>query len=243
MEILKELVFLMDEFSKTILFIILIVVSLVAVLFVVPQPVFEGDYCSVCEWNWAYMQLLDYKDPGYGHEGALEEIWDEANYGKQLDLDWYEDYRIKYSLEKDVHSFTLINYSNPRPSSPNIKFMDEGNITEIVYSHDVGYPRLVYVNPVINGTEYYWHIWEIGHSLPDDWQDGDPFPINYSHHYYVYKQKHNAWHWKYKDAIIVDGTENPEHKYNILEEWNNYYARYQDYLNNGGVDLGDDYWM
>lgn len=203
---------------------------------------FEHDYCSVCEWNYVYMELLDYDDPGYGHAGALQEIWNQANYGKQRNLEWYENYRLKYDLD-DVHSFTLINYSNSRPSSSTIKHMDTGNISDVIFSHDVGYPRLVYVNPIINGTKYYWHIWEIGKTLPSDWEDDDPFPFNYSHTYFVYKQKDRAWHWHYRDAIIIDGTLNPDHYNNILSEWDNYYEEYQMYLDDGGVDLGDDYWM
>jgi len=203
---------------------------------------FESDYCSVCEWNCVYIELLDYDDPGYGHAGALDEIWQQANYGKKVNLEWYENYRLKYDLD-DVHSFTLINYSNSRPSSPTIKHMDTGNISDVVFSHDVGYPRLVYVNPIINDTEYYWHIWEIGETLPSDWDDGDPFPFDYSHTYVVYKQKSRAWHWKYKDAVIIDGDSSPEHLENNIDEWNNYYVEYQRYVNNGGVDLGDDYWM
>lgn len=200
------------------------------------------DYgCSVCEWNYVHSELLNYEDPGYGHAGALNDIWHQANYGKKVDLDWYENYRLKYNLS--VHSFYKIDYNNSRPHSPDIKFMDEGNISDVAYSHDVGYPKLVYVNPIINGTEYYWHMWEIGESLPSDWVDGDPFPFNYSHTYFVYKQKNNAWHWQHKDAIIVDGTENPEHKIDVLNAWNDYYERYDLYLDAGGVDFGDDYWM
>ena len=221
---------------------IVVVVLCLCAVSIMNSISFESDHCSVCEWNCVYIELLDYDDPGYGHAGALDEIWQQANYGKQRNLEWYENYRLKYDLD-DVHSFTLINYSNLRPSSPSIKHMDTGNISDVVFSHDVGYPRLVYVNPIINGTKYYWHMWEIGETLPSDWEDGDPFPFNYSHTYFVYKQKARAWHWKYKDAIIIDGTLNPEHRGNILSEWNNYYEAYQTYLDNDGVDLGDDYWM
>ena len=202
----------------------------------------DGNYCSVCKWNCVYMNLLDYNDPGYGHNGALEEIWNQANYGKNVNLEWYENYRLKYDLD-DVDSFTLINYSNSRPSSPTIKHMDTGNISDVVFSHDVGYPDLVYVNPIINVTEYYWHIWEIGETLSSDWKDGNPFPFNYSHTYVVYKQKSRAWHWKYKDAVIIDLDLNPNHLENNLVEWDNYYNAYQRYINNDGVDLGDDYWI
>ena len=225
---------------------ILIIITLLSLLLfkvVVTQMDFTyDDHCSVCEWNYVYSELLNYKDTGYGHAGALDEIWQQANYGKKVNLEWYENYRLKYKLIS-VDSFNLINYSNSRPNSPSIKYMDTGNISDVVSSHDIGYPKLVYVNPIINDTEYYWHMWEIGETLPCDWQDGDAFPFNYSHTYFVYKQKARAWHWKYKDAIIIDGTEKPKHLNNTLSSWDSYYNDYQSYIENGGVDLGDGYWM
>jgi len=220
----------------------IIIFSVLFVSFLSGLTPYDDYGCSVCEWNYVHSELLDYDDPGYGHAGALQAIWDSANYGKQVNLVWYENYRLKYDLTS-VDSFNLINYSNSRPSSPSIKHMDTGNITYVAFSHDVGYPKLVYVNPIINGTKYYWHMWEIGETLPSNWKDGDPFPFNYSHTYFVYKQKYNAWHWQHKDAIIIDGNENPEHLDNTLSEWNQYNIDYQNYLDNGGVDKGDDYWM
>lgn len=202
---------------------------------------YDDNYCGICEWNYCYSELLDYNDPG-SHAGALDEIWNQANYGKQVDIGWYEQYRLKYNISS-VPSFYKINYSNPRPSSPDIKYMDEGNISYISFSHDVGYPELIYVNPIINGTKYDWKILEIGDTLPIDWKDGDSFPFDYSHTYFVYKHKDRAWHNSYKDAFIVDGTLNPEHKNNTLNAWKDYYERYAIYLRNGGIDLGDDYWM
>jgi len=193
---------------------------------------FTDDYCSVCDWNYHHWQLLDYNDPGHGHAGALQEIWESANYGKQVDLEWYENYRLKYNLTS-VDSFTLINYSNSRPSSPDLKWMDTGLIQEFEYDPDPFYKDLTEVYIIVNNVTYHWKV-------ASNW---NPSQENISREYFIFKQKDRAWHWHYRGAKVIDAFVNSNYANDINASWDKYYNDYQNYLDNGGVDKGDDYWM
>ncbi len=234
----------MSRFSF-VMFIIGIVtlIALVYGIISIFEPYDIGDdYCGVCDTNYCEIELLNHRDPGYspGIHYALSILWDQCNYGKNLDLEWIEEIRLKYNIT-DCKSFTRINLSNPCPHSPSYKWMETGYISSIETRRDVGYSYLVYINPVIKNTTYYWKMCEIPADLPIE--ENLPKWVNITHKYYVFKYKNRAWHWQYKDAHIVDATLQPDYDDNINASWNEWRISYNQYLNNGGVDIGDDYWM
>lgn len=233
----------MFSFSQTALSILIIGIIIVAIIFIIkPQSPYNYDYCSICDSYFCEEKLLNYQDPGYspGIHSALRIIWEQANYGKAINLDWMEEIRLKYNIT-DCKSFTRINLSNPCPHSPKYKWMTTGYISDVKTSRDVGYPYLVYINPVINNVTYYWKMCEIPAYLSIE--EHYPEWLNFSHKYYVFKQKHNAWHHTHKDAHIIDATLNPNYADTINTSWENWRNAYNQYLENGGVDIGDDYWM
>jgi len=188
----------------------------------------ESEYCSVCDWNYHHWQLLDYNDPGHGHAGALQEIWDSANYGKQVDLEWYENYRLKYNLTS-VNSFTLINYDNVCPQEPNLKYIGTGYIINFV---DWSYDGPAYSQTTIcinnSNTTYSncgWH----------------PYPFNKSCLTHVFREKHNAWWNQFKHAELYDASIYVDMPENNNQSWKQYYIDYDNYLDNGGADVGSEY--
>ena len=225
---------------KVVIGMVLFVCAILTVSYFIPGFNIEDDYCSVCEWNYIHGELLDYNDPGCGHYGPLMDIWHQCNYGEKKDLDWYESYRLKYDMTS-VPSFYNISYDNPRPHSPGYKWMACGMISVVNTNRDPGYPYLVELYPVINNVSYYWKITEIDEDK--DIQSNLPDYINFSHEYHVFKHKSRAWHRSYKDAHIIDYTLVPENVVAINQSWVDYYVEYESYLDGGGLDLGDDYWM
>ena len=204
------------------------------VIFIIGLNLMSGistydDYDPVCEWYYTEWELLDYKDPGYGHAGVLYDIWLEANYGKNVDVDWYENYRLKYDLDS-VPSFYLINYSNVCPREPNLKYLGTGMISNYVpWSYDG--PAYSETTICINGTNTTynncgWH----------------PYPLNHSHPVHIFREKHDAWWNNFKEVEIYDATLSYDDDVNNNESWINYFLDYQIYLDNGGVNVGSEYY-
>ena len=189
---------------------------------------FEDDYCSVCEWNYVEGELWDYNDPGSGHAGALDDIWHEANYGKKVDLDWYESYRLKYDLDS-VPSFYNISYDNICPREPNLKYIGTGMIVNYIpWSYDG--PAYSITTICINGTNTSY-----------DNCGWNPYPLDHSHPVHIFREKHDAWWNNFKSVEIYDATLSYDADKNNNESWINYFLDYQNYLDNGGVNVGSEY--
>lgn len=188
----------------------------------------DGHDCSVCEWNYVHGELLDYNDPGYGHAGALDEIWYVANYGKKVDLDWYENYRLKYELSS-VKSFYLINYSNICSREPNLKYIGTGYIVNFIdWSYDS--PAYSKTTICINGTNRTF-----------DNCRWNPYPYNKSVLTHVVRRKHGVWWNNFKEASLYDAYRNPNLPEVNNQSWVVYFNNYQKYLDNGGVDISSEY--
>lgn len=186
------------------------------------------DNCVVCEWNWYSSELHDYHDPGYGLSSPLEDIWNEANYGKSMNLVWYENIRLKYNLTS-VRSFSIINYSNPRPSSPSLMYLGTGYIVNYT---PWSYSGLAYPLYIINYSGS-------NHSFSNC--ANNPYPLNMSNPVYVFRTKNGAWWNMFKEASLYDATVYSEKANDINNSWIDYNAKYSVYLSNGGIDLGIDY--
>lgn len=211
-----------------ILTIVLIVVTL--------QPVISFDdsgCCSICESYWAYDALEDEKDNVIDDCGgvliALRELWDDYNNGKggsrsHSHLDYLEEVRI--ANDASGRSFNLINLSNPCPISPNLKYIGTGLVYDFIpWSYDG--PAYSIIKVCINGTN-----WKLNNCGAD---------INSTVH--VFKQKHSAWHNIFKDTKLYDASKYPLKPDQINQKWDQWYIDYQNYLDNGGVDVGDQFWM
>jgi len=203
-------------------------VLLLGVIAIQTDFTYDDDYCSVCDWNYHHGQLLIYKDPGHGHTGALQEIWDSANYGEEVDLDWYENYRLKYNLT-DVDSFYFIDYNNSCPREPDLKYLGTGYIMNYIpWSYD---------GPAYSITTVQWN----GSNYTFNNCRWNPYPYNHSNPTHVFRRKHGAWWNQFKEASLFDAfiyTDKPEI---INQSWNKYYIDYQNYLDNGGVNVGSEY--
>jgi len=212
----------------------LIILLLIGLFSVIKFPIMnDNDSCPICEYNWYESEILKHNDPGYGHIRVFQNLWDEANLGKQLDIQWMEKLRYKYDLTDSVPSFLTINYSNIRPSSPYLKYRDYGFIQELKPEQNVGYSHLIELYIQINNVTYYWGVFE-------NW---DSSQVNLSHPYFVFQFKDRAWSWSMHDARIIDAFLEPSYADNINASWAEYYKNYDVYLSRGGVDLGDGYWM
>jgi len=204
-----------------------IVFIVLLITFVTPID-YMDHHCSVCEWNYVHHELLNYKDVGYGHVGALRDIWHSANYGKEVNLKWYENYRVKYNLT-DVPSFDLINYSNSCPHEPDLKYIGTGYITNFTqWSYDGPAYSITVIQ--INGTNFTFNNCR--------W---NPYPYNKSSLTHVFRRKNSRWFNQFREASLYDATINVNLPESVNQSWDNYYEKYQWYLDNDGVKIGSRY--
>lgn len=190
-------------------------------------PFTYEDHCSVCEWNYCYIELKDYNDCGK-HSGALNEIWHEGNYGEKMNLEWYENYRLKYNITS-VNSFSLINYSNVCPREPNLKYLGTGYI--INYSSwEVNDPP--YSKTIINWNNTNRTYWNCR------W---NPYPYNKNNLTHVFRRKGGAWWNQFKEVNLYDASIYPDKPEQVNQSWIEYAIVYQNYLDHGGVDVGSEY--
>ena len=190
--------------------------------------VYDGDYCSVCEWYWVEGQLYDYKDPGFGHAGVLKDIWYEANYGKRVNLEWYEYYRLKYNITS-VNSFYLIDYNNVCPREPNLKYIGTGYIVNFIdWSYDG--PAYSKTTICINGSNSTFNNCK--------W---NPYPYNKSSLTHVFRGKHSAWWNQFKEASLYDANIYIDKPEVVNQSWFEYGINYQNYLDNGGINVKSEY--
>lgn len=201
------------------LVIIIIIISIIGWLtFIIScNNLYYNDYCSVCEWNWAYCELLDYNDIGYGHDGVLKEIWIEANYGKKVNLEWLENYRIKYDIN-NVPSFNYINYSNSKPKEPNLKYIGVGYITN--YNNSGAYSKTT--------------IFFKGKNRTYDNCAWNPYPYNKSNLTFVFKHKNDANFNMFKERTLYDANIYSYLPDKVNASWNIYYEKLDVYYKNGG---------
>ena len=187
------------------------------------------DYDPVMEWYWAEYKLSNYEDIGYGHAGVLDDIWLEANYGKKVNLDWYENYRLKYNLNS-VPSFYLINYNNSCPREPSLKYIGTGYIVNF---SDSNYKNQPYSKTIIsiNGTNrtFYNCRW-------------NPYQYNKTHLTYVFRSKNDPWWNNFKEATLFDATIYPDKPEKNNQSWLEYSINYQKYLDAGGVNINSEYY-
>jgi len=186
------------------------------------------NYDPIMDWYYTEDELLDYNDPGYGHAGVLDDIWHEANYGKKVNLDWYEDYRLKYKLDS-VKSFYLINYSNVCPREPNLRYIGTGYIVNFIdWSYDS--PAYSETTICINGSNSTYNncAW-------------NPYPYNKSCLTHVFREKHGAWWNQFKEARLFDASIYVDIPESNNQSWSDYRISYQKYLDNGGVNVGSEY--
>ena len=196
---------------------------------------FESDCCSICESYWAYSELEDGEvviDDCGGTHIALRELWDDYNNGKgktrtQKHIDFLETMRIKNN--GNYHSFDLINLSNPCPSSPNLKYLGTGFITEYIPCSYDG-PAYSITRMKLNGSN--WTFSNCG------WH---PYPYNNSNLTHAFREKGNTWFNRCKHAELYDANVYPNLPDNINESWVEWDLKYQTYLDNGGVDVGSQF--
>jgi hypothetical protein len=210
--------------------IIFSVIIIGAIAIQIPNDFFSYDdsYCSVCEWNYCYIELSEYNDIGHGHAGALQEIWDSANYGKKVDVDWYENYRLKYNITS-VDSFTLINYSNVCPKEPNLKYLGTGYI--------VNYSSWEYNDPPYSKTIIQWNNTNRTY-YNCRW---NPYPYNHNNLTHVFRRKGGAWWNQFKEVNIYDASIYIDKPKQVNQSWIEYHIDYQNYLDHGGVNVGSEY--
>lgn len=192
------------------------------------------DCCSVCGSYWAEEKLLDGEDPGEccgGLYSALDIVWDRCNHGSHRgDLEWLESIRLKY-VYTNMRSFLSINYSNPCPSSPNLKYLGTGYITN--------YTPWSYDGPAYSITKIYYN--GSNHTFSNcGWH---PYPFNNSCTVHVFREKYNSWFNMCKHAELYDSSVYPFKPEQVNVSWVEYQIEYDEYLLNGGVDVGNDYWM
>jgi len=136
---------------------------------------------------------------------------------------------LKYNLDS-VPSFYLINYSNICPREPNLKYIGTGYIINFT---DWSYDGLAYSKTTIciNGTNRTY-----------DNCGWNPYPYNKSHLTHVFRHKHDAWWNNFKEACLFDATIYTDMPEKNNQSWIDYYIAYQKYLDNGGVDVGSEYY-
>jgi len=180
------------------------------------------------ESYYAEDQLLKGKDPGDSCGGlyyAIDQLWYECNHGShQTNLTWLESIRLKYNFN-DIHSFLLINYTNPCPISPTLEYLGTGNITDFTPS---SYKGPAYSITIIqyNSTNHTFNNCR--------W---NPYPYNKSHLTHIFKQKGCAWWNQFKEAALYDATIYPSKPEQVNVSWAEYQIAYQKYLTNGGLDI------
>ena len=193
---------------------------------------FESDCCSICESYWAYSELEDGEvviDDCGGTCIATYELWDEYNNGfgehrNQKHLDFLESMRVKNDC--GGNSFDLINLSNPCPQPPNLKYIGTG----IVYN---------YTPSSFGGSAY--SIVKIRFNDSNISCNNCGALVGETVH--VFKQKNAAWHWKFKEAKLFNASKYPDKPQMINDGWYQWEIDYQNYLDCGGVDVGDQFWM
>ena len=192
----------------------------------------NDDCCSICGSYYAEDQLLKGKDPGYccgGLYSALDIVWYRCNFGKhQGNLSWLESIRLKYNYS-NIHSFLLINYSNPCPTSPNLKYLGTGYIVDYIpWSYD---------GPAYSITKIQYN--NSNHTFNNcGW---NPYPYNYSNLTYVFREKGGAWWNQFKEAELYDTTLYPFKPEQVNNSWVEYQIDYDKYLINDGINIGDGY--
>ena len=211
--------------------VILFVVGVIGVsLF--PGFTYDDDCCCVCGSYYAEWELLDGKDPGDccgGLYSALKIVWNKCNKGEHKgDLEWLESIRLKYNYT-NVRSFLSINYNNPCPSSPKLKYLGTGYI--------VDYTPWSYDGPAYSITKICYN--DSNHTFNNcGW---NPYPYNKSSSTHVFRKKNGAWWNQFKEASLYDATVYPDKPEKVNNSWIEYQIKYDEYLLNGGVDVGDGY--
>ena len=69
----------------------------------------------------------------------------------------------------------------------------------------------------------------------------NPYPYNNSCLTHVFREKHGAWWNRFKEAELYDATIYVGKPELINQSWDEYYINYQQYLDNGGVNVGSEY--
>ena len=192
----------------------------------------DDDTCSICGSYYAEEQLLKGNDPGTCDGGlyfALNQIWYDCNFGKHnTDLSFLESVRIKYNYSK-IHNFLSINYNNPCPSSPSIKHLGTGYITD--------YTASSYEGPAYSITKIQYN--NTTHTFNNcGW---NPYPYNRSSLTYVFQKKGGSWFNQFKEAELYDTQTYPNKLEETTTSWSTYQTKYQKYLSSGGIDIGDGY--
>ena len=209
------------------------IIGIICVVQILPMVEYPDDCCSICESYWAYSALEDEEDNVLDDCGgvciALGELWEDYNNGggikrTQSHLDYLEKMRLKNGY--NGRSFDLINLSNPCPQSPKLEYIGTGLVTEFIpwsYNGPIYSITKVY----INGSEWTFNNCgaDVGSMV------------------HVFKQKNSAWHWKFKEAKLFDASKYPLKPLQVNESWLDWEFDYQLYLDNGGIDVGDQYWM
>lgn len=217
--------------SVLVAIIVAILIFILSINLVFPYDT-EADCCSVCGSYYAEEQLLKGKDPGDccgGLYSALDQVWYECNFGRHNgNLKWLESIRTKYNFS-GIHNFLSINYNNPCPASPSLKYLGTGYIVDYIpWSYD---------GPAYSVTKIQYN--NTNHTFNNcGW---NPFPYNYSNLTHVFREKGGAWWNQFKEAELYDVTIHPSKPEQVNASWVQYQIDYDKYLINGGIDIGDGY--
>ena len=209
---------------------VIVGVIVVVTVSIFPELSFEHECCSICESYWAYDALEDEKDNVI--DDCLRELWDDYNNGKgssrsQSHLGYLE--KIRIDNDAGGRSFNLINLSNPCPISPKLKYLGTGYIVNYTpWSYDGPAYSVTRMN--LNGSN--WTFSNCG------WH---PYPYNRSNLSHAFREKWNSWFNRCKHAELYDATIYPDKPDSVNESWVEWEYKYQIYLDNGGVDVGDQY--
>jgi len=220
------------------LIVMILLISVLVTISVIPEFTYDmnRECCSICESYWAYGALEDEKDNVIDDCGgvfiALRELWADYNNGKgshrtQSHLDYLEGVRIDNGGKS--RSFNLINLSNPCPISPKLKYLGTGYIVNYTpWSYDGPAYSITRMN--MNGSNRTfsncgWH----------------PYPYNRSNLSHAFREKGNSWFNMCKHAELYDATIYPNLPVNVNESWIEWKYKYQNYLDNGGVNVGDQF--
>jgi hypothetical protein len=193
----------------------------------------DNDCCSICGSYWAEEKLLDGEDPGDdccgGLHSALDQVWYRCNFGKHKgDLEWLESIRLKYGYT-NMYSFLSINYSNSCPFSPNLKYLGTGYI--------VDYTPWSYDGPAYSITKIHYN--NSNHTFNNcGWH---PYPFNHSCTTHVFRERGGAWWNRFKEVELYDSSDYPFKPEQVNISWVEYQIDYDEYLLNGGIDIGDGY--